>query len=149
MYNLWVKNRMISVKNGVVTMEILYSFNGSVNSDLESVKTFLKNILEKLGTYIKDEEMFFDIRLILNELIVNGVIHGNKKNSDKKVFVNMTIDENNITINVRDEGEGIDYDFTSYNVDEMRCCGRGLVLVDALTDDLILKKNEIIAIKYL
>lgn len=130
-------------------MEILYSFNGSVNSDLKSVKAFLSNIIERLETYIKDEEMFFDIRLILNELIVNGAIHGNKKSLDKKVFVSMTIDEKNITIHVRDEGEGIDYDFSSYNVDEMKCCGRGLVLVEALTDDLILKKNEIIAIKYL
>lgn len=130
-------------------MEILYSFNGSVNSDLKSVKAFLSNIIERLETYIKDEEMFFDIRLILNELIVNGAIHGNKKSLDKKVFVSMTIDEKNITIHVRDEGEGIDYDFSSYNVDEMKCCGRGLVLVEALTDDLILKKNEIIGIKYL
>ena len=130
-------------------MNVLYNFNGSVESDLDSVKTFLKTVLEKLNFYIDDEDSFFDIKLILNELVVNGVIHGNKENSEKKVFLDVTLDDKGIIINVRDEGKGIDYDVSSYKVEDMKCSGRGLVLVEALSDNLILRNNEIIAVKYL
>lgn len=130
-------------------MEIIYNFDGSVSSDLGSVKVFLASLLKNLNMYIKDEDLFYDIRLILNELIVNSVIHGNKENINKKVYLNIVLSDSGIKINVRDEGEGIDYDFSSYKVEEMRCSGRGLILVEALADDLILKRNEITAVKYL
>lgn len=130
-------------------MEIIYNFDGSVSSDLGSVKVFLASLLKNLNKYIKDEDLFYDIRLILNELIVNSVIHGNKENINKKVYLNIVLSDSGIKINVRDEGEGIDYDFSSYKVEEMRCSGRGLILVEDLADDLILKRNEITAVKYL
>lgn len=130
-------------------MNVLFNYNGSVESNLESVKKFLQSVLDKLDSHIEDEDSFFDIKLILNELVVNGVVHGNKGNTEKKVYLDVTLDEKGITINVKDEGKGIDYDVSSYNVDEMKCSGRGLLLVEALSDNLILKSNEIIVVKYL
>ncbi len=130
-------------------MEVIYSFSGSVKSDLDSVKIFLKTILEKLTEYIDDEDLFFDIRLILNELIVNGAIHGNCENINKLVFLTLILDQEGIKINVKDEGCGINHEIDSYDVEDMKCSGRGLILVEALTDSLILDRNEIFAVKYI
>lgn len=130
-------------------MEVIYSFSGSVKSDLDSVKIFLKTILEKLTEYIDDEDLFFDIRLILNELIVNGAIHGNCENINKLVFLTLILDQEGIKINVKDEGCGINHEIDSYDVEDMKCSGRGLILVEALTDCLILDRNEIFAVKYI
>ena len=130
-------------------MEVIYSFSGSVKSDLDSVKIFLKTILDKLNEYIDDEDLFFDIRLILNELIVNGAIHGNCENINKLVFLTLILDQEGIKINVKDEGCGINHEIDSYDVEDMKCSGRGLILVEALTDSLVLDRNEIFAVKYI
>lgn len=130
-------------------MRTIYTYNGSANSDLNSIQTFLNNISENLLKYIHDDEQFFDIKLILNELVVNGATHGNKNSIDKKVFLDMELTSRGIKIQVRDEGSGIDFDIKSYDVNERKCSGRGLVIVDALTDNLICRENEVIAVKYL
>ncbi|RVU54640.1 ATP-binding protein [Anaerosphaera multitolerans] len=128
-------------------MENIFSFKGTVTSDLSEVRPFLKNVLVGLRDHIPDEELMFDLRLILDELVINGVIHGNQENEEKCVSLNVTIENNAIIIKVKDEGCGIKYDFNSYDFRDLKCCGRGLLLVKALTDSLVLNKNEIIVVK--
>ena len=41
------------------------------------------------------------------------------------------------------------FDFSNYDAEDLKCTGRGLVLVKELTDRFILHGNEVIAIKYL
>ena len=55
--------------------------------------------------------------------------------------------EGQIRIEVKDEGIGIDYDFSTYDPLDLKCSGRGLILVHGLSDELIVKNNCIIAIK--
>ena len=102
----------------------LHQIEGYTNSDLGSVKSFIDSIKSELMDYIIDEELFYDIRLILDELIINGAKHGNKCCKDKKVFLNVKLNNNEISIKVRDEGIGIDYDPSSYKVEDMMCSGR-------------------------
>lgn len=126
-----------------------YTYRGSIYSDLSLVKNFVENILDKLDEMIDDKDIIFEIRLIINELIINGIFHGNKYVEAKKVNIGIELKSDKLVIDVADEGSGIHYDFDSYNPMELKCRGRGLVLVEGLSDELILDKNQIRAVKYL
>lgn|SRR5690554_2048350 len=126
-----------------------FNFSGSVCSDLDLVKGFIDKIMKKLNRIIDNGDTIFDIKLILNELVINGVFHGNECEDTKCVNLSLEIRNNRIIIEVEDEGEGIDYDFTSYNPLDLKCGGRGLLLVKGLSDELIVDQNRITAIKKL
>lgn len=124
-----------------------FKYSGIVCSDLEMIRNFVDDVLKKLSKLINDNDIMFDIRLILNELIINGVLHGNNCVKSKCVKLNLEIKGNKITIQVEDEGQGINYDLKSYNPDDLKCCGRGLVIVNGLSDEFYIEKNKVIAIK--
>lgn len=130
-------------------MNTLYKFKGSVNSDLSLIKSFLDSAIMDLDSFIKDEEKLFDIKVILNELVINGAMHGNEEDLNKKVCLKLILDDDSLKIIVKDEGRGVDFDTSLYNCTEKGCNGRGLLIVEALTDQLILNENEVIAIKNL
>lgn len=130
---------------GVIWLSFMYQ--GSVCSDLNDIKVFLHDVLEKLDGFLRDEDLIFDLRLILNELIINSAIHGNQCNKDKTVDLYLEIIEDKIKIEVVDEGKGIDFERVSYESDELKCCGRGLVLVNGLSDEVYIDKNRVIAVK--
>lgn len=126
-----------------------YTYRGSISSDLGLVKNFVENILEKLNEIIDNKDTIFEIRLIINELIINGIFHGNEYVESKMVQIYIELKKDKIIMNVKDEGTGINYDFSSYNPCELKCRGRGLILVKGLSDELILDRNAITAVKYL
>ncbi|MDU1663811.1 MAG: ATP-binding protein [Peptoniphilus harei] len=130
-------------------MDTLYRYKGFVNSDLSLIKNFLDSAIMELNPFIKDREKLFDIKVILNELVVNGAMHGNEEDLNKKVFLKLILDQNSLKIIVKDEGRGVDFDTSLYDCTQKRCNGRGLLIVEALTDQLILNDNEVIAIKNL
>ncbi len=128
-------------------MKVEFTYCASINSDLKLIKNFVEEILNKLNRIIDNGDTMFDLRLILNELVINGVFHGNECIETKCVNLTLEIKNGQIRIEVKDEGGGIDYDFTKYDPLDLKCSGRGLVLVHGLSDELIVKNNRIIAIK--
>lgn len=126
-----------------------FSFDESVPSDLYIMKDFIQNVLEKLNVVIDDESVLFDIKLILNELVANGVIHGNEYDKKKKVNLSVKIVQKSIRIEVTDEGNGFEYDLASYDPMDLKCSGRGLVIVSGLSDEFYINKNKVVAVKYL
>lgn len=126
-----------------------FNYYGSVCSDLHTVKDFLDDLIIKLSGIIKDKEIIFDIKLILNELVINGAIHGNNCINSKCVSLSLELVDNKMTIQVEDEGEGIDYDVSGYNPNDLIYGGRGLVLVNGLADEFYIHKNKVIAIKHI
>lgn len=130
-------------------IDLCYIIDESVCSDMCKVKPFLKRILNMIGEKIHDKNIMFDIRLILDELITNGVLHGNKCDRKKCVSLSIKIDSNKVRIEVSDEGKGFIYDKGAYNPLELKCSGRGLVIVEGLSDEFYVHNNKIISIKYL
>lgn len=124
-----------------------FNYTGSVCSDLGLIKNFLDEIITKLNMIIANGDTMFDIKLILNELVINGVFHGNECEDTKCVKLSLVVKDKRIIIEVEDEGQGIDYDFSDYNPLDLKCSGRGLVLVKGLSDELIVHQNRITAIK--
>ena len=130
-------------------MTLDYKFNGVICSDLNLTRNFIDDILYKLKDCINNRDIIFDIRLILNELIINGVLHGNNCIRAKCVKLSLELDNNIVTIQVEDEGQGIDYDFSSYDPTALETNGRGLVIVSGLSDELYIQKNKVTAIKHI
>lgn len=130
-------------------MNVIYKFDDSVTSDLFSIEPFVKGAVSELEGFIDDRDAIFDIKLILNELVVNGAMHGNCKDCSKKVRLKMVMDKKSLMIIVKDEGDGIDYESLRDDCKSWDFNGRGLFIVEALTDELILHDNEVIAIKNL
>ncbi|NLY20227.1 MAG: ATP-binding protein [Tissierellia bacterium] len=123
-----------------------YHFCGLVSSDLQEVRKFLAECLDEVQKYIKSEDLLFDLRLVVNELVINGALHGNDLRKSK--YVNLIIDISDMTIEVkvRDEGDGIDYCFEEYDHTNLIPTGRGLVLVGGLVDELDVDNNVIRAL---
>ncbi len=126
-----------------------FRYKSIVCSDLEKIKDFIEEILDKIYPIIEDEDTMFDIKLILNELIINGVMHGNQCISSKCIKLLLEITDEKLKIEVEDEGKGINYDFISYDPKSLKSCGRGLVIVNGLSDEFYIKKNKVIAVKEL
>lgn len=132
---------------GVITLDFRYS--ATVCSDLNMIKNFIDEILNKINCIVEDKDTIFDIKLILNELIVNGVMHGNQSSTSKCVKLLLEIKNKQIKIQVEDEGQGINYDFESYDPQELNFCGRGLVIVNGLSDEFYIQENKVIAVKHI
>ncbi len=122
-------------------MDTLYKFKGFVNSDLSLIKNFLDSAMKDLNPFIRDQEKLFDIKVILNELVVNGAMHGNEEDLNKKVFLKLILDRDSLKIIVKDEGRGVDFDTALYDCTQKRCNGRGLLIVEALNNEVIAIKN--------
>lgn len=123
-----------------------YHFCGCVDSDLKQIKYFINERLEELTEYIRDEAKLFELKLIFNELIINGAIHGNDLCLDKLVHLYIDLSETEISIKVIDEGSGFELCLNDYRPEDMHTGGRGLILVNGLVDELVCKRNTVKAI---
>ena len=138
---------LLNIKMDVVRMNYIYK--SAVCSDLENIKFFIDRTIKTLNCVISNKDILFDIKVILNELIVNGALHGNECMKDKCVNLTITLNDNKLIIEVEDEGKGISYDFDEYNPFDFKSWGRGLILVKGLSDEFRVENNRAISIKKL
>lgn len=112
-----------------------------MKSDISKIKPTINNVLTSIKEELTDNE-FFDVKLTLDELLVNGVLHGNKLNSEKRVDLNVDINNEKIIIRVKDEGEGFIY--KKRQTSSYEETGRGLILVDGICDTFTVDNNIVI-----
>jgi serine/threonine-protein kinase RsbW len=102
----------------------------------------------------------FELKVILNELIINAIKHGNNSDVSKKVKTSITISKSGfVFIIIEDEGEGYDYKCRVRNKDiavnedfcDLKETGRGIVIVSNLCDKIKFNKkgNKVIVMKRL
>jgi serine/threonine-protein kinase RsbW len=78
------------------------------------------------------ERDIFDLRLALEEAIINGVKHGNRYDPGKRVVVRYSVTPERVVAEVEDQGMGFDpADVPDPTAEENleRSCGRGLLLI--------------------
>lgn len=122
-------------------------FCKKIKSDTYNLKYFIAEALRSISELVNDEDELFDIKLILNELLVNGIIHGNNSDINKDVELSICVKEDCLNIVVRDEGKGVDR--VNRDPKELRCNGRGLLIVESLADDMKINGCEISVYKNL
>ena len=78
-------------------------------SSLESIPEFIAALLEKIKDFGVSEEDLFNIKLSLEESLVNAVKYGNKL--DPQLFVEVSLEASGgvLTIEVKDQGQGFDF----------------------------------------
>ncbi|MEZ0536586.1 ATP-binding protein [Caldicellulosiruptoraceae bacterium PP1] len=134
----------------------------NLTSDLHNLPVAEQEIMTFLKREIKlSEEQLLDYKLIINELIINAIIHGNKKDPQKHVKVKVGVHYSKLSyIIVEDEGNGfeiesvykdytpIEYEDRIENIFEN---GRGLMIVNSLCETVKQnrKGNKIVALKAL
>ncbi len=85
----------------------------------------------------------------VNEAVNNAILHGNKQDKDKKVYLTITSSPSEVRIVVRDEGGGFSRLADNRTSDELRESGRGLEIIDLCVDQYYytMQPSEIVLIK--
>ena len=105
-------------------------------NNLITVEEFVNYFAKDLG--VSDERMN-GLLLSVTEATTNAIIHGNKCNLDKKVYINVLVEDKNIIIKVRDEGDGFDPSSIPDPTEPqnlLKDSGRGVYLMKVYMDDL-------------
>jgi len=114
------------------------TFSEKIPSRLEVIPQFISSVMDKLRHLLTEKEIF-DVKLCLEEALVNAVKHGNKLKPGLFVEVVIEVDNGRLTLKVIDQGEGYDYK----NIPDPtkpdnlhKLCGRGTFLIKKLTDEV-------------
>jgi serine/threonine-protein kinase RsbW len=108
-----------------------------------------------------EECTLFELKVILNELILNAIKHGNKNDCSKhvKILVGLTKNDNAVVL-VEDSGKGFDHNYMLNKIENgcemgdicnMKETGRGILIVKKLSNGMKYnyKGNRVIVSKKL
>ncbi len=118
-------------------------------SKIESI-TIVENFIDQLSTkYGFSDEIYANVLTCLSEAVINGIVHGNRQNPDKKVYINLEVIENKrLIFTISDEGDGFNFNnipdpTAPENIENLT--GRGVFIIKKLADQCIFnsKGNEL------
>jgi serine/threonine-protein kinase RsbW len=117
-------------------------FAKELKSTTEAISTTLSEALDVLAAHKWcNEDHTFNIRLCLEEALVNAVVHGNQNQPDSTVTIDISEHEDTCTISVRDQGTGFDPTGVKMsNCDEQG--GRGVCIIKAFMEDVHFNSEE-------
>lgn len=111
-------------------------------NELQKVEAFTETLADRLN--FTDEEKD-SLAISITEIVSNGIVHGNKSDQMKKVYIDYELSPKTITITVQDEGLGFEIEkienpLKPQNI--LKESGRGIYIVRALLDQVEFEKNE-------
>ncbi len=103
---------------------------------LDKIPSFLNAVLDKISHAVP-ENILFDLKLSIEEALINAVKHGNKLNEAKKISLQINLKSDKIEVYIKDEGKGFDYEnipspVTKANI--KKASGRGVFLMRRFMD---------------
>jgi serine/threonine-protein kinase RsbW len=116
-----------------------------LDSTLDSVDDAEEAVLrtaQKLGF---DEDDMHRIGMSVRETMVNAVVHGNRYNARKKVWLSIANTPERLEIVIGDEGDGFNMDKLPDPLAEenlLRHSGRGLLLIQAFMDEFQIRNRD-------
>ena len=114
----------------------------AISPYIDQLMRFIKGFMNKLGA-VEGSEM--DIEMALREALANAVIHGNHEDPHKRIYITCRCQmEGEVTITVRDEGDGFDRPVIPDPTDPDRRLlsnGRGIYLMRALMDEVSFEEH--------
>lgn len=109
--------------------------------EVKRVESFVDELQEWTGL---SNDIHGNILLALNEAVTNAIVHGNKQDESKKVFIEAVQEDNTLKISITDEGEGFDpLSLPDPLKDEnlLKEGGRGIYLMEQFADEVIYSKD--------
>lgn len=123
-------------------MDQIYNVTLSSTFDqAETIPDFVDKIVDECGL---DEDPSETFKLILSEAVTNAIVHGNKENPDKSVHIKIEITDNFISAEVKDEGEGFEFEAKKDPLKDenlLDTSGRGIFLISQFSDHMEFKDN--------
>ncbi|MCX7820227.1 MAG: SpoIIE family protein phosphatase [Brevinematales bacterium] len=115
---------------------------------LEADNAIIKLISSIERTFNLSEEIKWKIYTCLYEAVINAIIHGNKSNIQKRVFISYRIFKNWIIFKIRDEGRGFnikEIPDPSKKENILKTSGRGIFMIGRIMNKIKFNKtgNEI------
>jgi serine/threonine-protein kinase RsbW len=109
--------------------------------NINLIEKFIDDFSEK---HEINSEIYGKILIATVEAVNNSIVHGNKEDVTKKVYVHLKIQGEKIYISVEDEGDGFNYNKVPdptkpENVENIH--GRGIYLMKHLADDVSFEKD--------
>ena len=106
-------------------------------------------VIAQIGIYIQkvvelDPAVYWKIQTCFYESLLNAVVHGNKYNTQKKVYIEFRIVKGLIVIRIRDEGIGFNYNHVPDPLNPeniLKDFGRGITVLKTLTDKVKFNKS--------
>ena len=104
--------------------------------NIRMIESFIDNAKEKFQL---EDDIYGNIMIAVTEAVNNAIKHGNKSNKEKNVFLSLIIDNHVLRFEIKDEGEGFDYDnlpdpTAPENLSKPG--GRGIFLMKHLSDEV-------------
>ena len=121
----------------------LYSLQlPSTSASIVTIENFIDNLVPTLNL---SDEVYANMMTCVNEAVSNAIVHGNKENPTKTVYVNIeNIDNRRLIFSISDEGEGFDFNnlpdpTAPENVEKLS--GRGIFIMKKLADQCIFNSS--------
>jgi serine/threonine-protein kinase RsbW len=115
----------------------LRNINLILKSDRSEILKFEK-VLEDVNKEFKlNPDRLINYQIAISEALVNAIIHGNKENPEKKVFIEISYNEKSLITKIKDEGEGFimeDIPDPTENNNLLKEHGRGIYIIKSLVD---------------
>lgn len=108
----------------------------SLSENIRMIESFIDNAKDQFQL---NDDIYGNIMIAVTESVHNAIQHGNHCDAKKNVYLSFSLNENTIVFQIKDEGEGFDYntlpDPTSpENLDQPG--GRGIFLMKHLSDEV-------------
>ena len=114
-------------------------FEKVVQSDpgvLPELEEFIIGIAKKSNL---NKNKINNLVLSFSEAVSNSIVHGNKLDSSKKVFIKVNVDNEKMTIIIKDEGRGFDLKSVpdpTKPENMLKDSGRGIHIMKSFVDNL-------------
>ena len=114
-------------------------------SDVDMVSPFVDQLMRFVSRSRVADEDNFEIELALREALVNAIVHGNRQDPRKRVYINCRcMADGEVSVTVEDEGTGFRSDAvpdpTSPD-NRLRTHGRGIYLMRTLMDEVVFEQG--------
>lgn len=115
----------------------------TIKHDIKAIGSTIELLINTIQTeHILNDQILFEIKVVLNELINNALCHGNSCELNKATYVTCKLLKDNLYICVKDEGSGFNHKCETNSVEQyiefinstFSEHGRGLIIVEQLCD---------------
>ncbi len=116
-------------------------FNSYLTFKISSEISMVNKLIQETEKFISQFEIknYIDLMIVLRELLLNAVIHGNKNMPERIVKCSIKkLEKRRFKIEVEDEGSGFDYKSLDMKIpeDPRYIQKRGYAIINALSDQI-------------
>jgi serine/threonine-protein kinase RsbW len=112
----------------------------SLPSRISIISPFVDQLMRFIARFRTSDGSELDVEMALREALANAIVHGNRQDSHKNVYVECRCTtDGEVSVTVEDEGQGFDVDSVGNPTvpeNRLHMHGRGIYLMKTLLDEV-------------